>query len=270
MAIQDTIKVSKNKTSQWLSLNPILELLEIGYDVDLKVFKIGDGINHYNSLPYIATGAPNALFIFLSDDPNNLITINSDGGIFLSKNTFNGVLAYMSGKEQGPAALAQVDEYKATMQSIGKDVFTILSNITSINNKVSSLEARPLSIKIEDSKEELTSTWSSNKIKDFVTQLELNIKADITSNPNGAYDALVRIADLLENNSSLALVLTEEIANTVRFNQEQTLTQAQKKQARDNIGALDASIVGDLTTLEETYTNNLTNITNSPFFESAV
>ena len=270
MAIQDTIKVSKNKTSQWTSLNPILELLEIGYDVDLKVFKIGDGINKYNTLPYVATGAPNALFIFLSGNPNNLIKLDADGGILLSKETFNGVLAYMSGKEQGPAALTPPDEYNATMLSIGKDVFTILSNITNINNKITALEARPLSIKLDDTKEELTSTWSSDKINDSILQTELKIKADITSNPNGAYDALVRISDLLENNTSLALVLTEEIANTVRFNAEQTLTHEQKKQARDNIGAIDTTVIGDYSGLTTAYETGLTNFNNSPFFESAV
>ena len=270
MAIQDTIKVSKNKTSQWISLNPILELLEIGYDVDLKVFKIGDGVNHYNSLPFVATGAANALFVFLSNDPNNLIKLDADGGIFLSKNAFNGVLAYMSGKEQGNAALSPPDEYNATMMSIGKDVYTILANLTNINNKISSLEARPISIKIDDSKDELTSTWSSDKIKDFVLATELSIKADITSNPNGAYDALVRISDLLENNTSLAVVLTQEIANSVRFNQEQNLTNEQKKQARDNIGAVSVVEVGDLSNLEQVYLDNLTNINNSTFFESDI
>ena len=79
-----------------------------------------------------------------------------------------------------------------------------------------------------------------------------------------------RISDLLENNTSLALVLTEEIAKTVRFSAEQTLTHEQKKQARDNIGAIDTTVIGDYSGLTTAYETGLTNFNNSPFFESAV
>lgn len=268
MAITDTVRLSKNISAQWSSLNPILAHLEIGYEVDTKLFKVGDGQRHYNQLPYVVTGAPNALFIFLSNDPNNYISIGSDGGIYLSKETFNAYTEYTNGKEQGSAAPTPPDEYKATILNIGKDVHGILSQLASLNNKTLQLEGRPLSIEIKDNVQEITSTWSSTKIADKILEAELALKTDITNNANGAYDALVRLADLLENNSSLALVVTEELANTIRFNEEQNLTSAQKAIARNNIEAISAADIGDLSDLESKYETELLNFSNSPFFES--
>ena len=37
---------------QWHDYNPILNPGEIGWESDNNKFKIGDGINHWNDLPY--------------------------------------------------------------------------------------------------------------------------------------------------------------------------------------------------------------------------
>jgi hypothetical protein len=37
---------------QWNTSNPILNGAEIGYESDTNKFKIGDGTNHWNDLPY--------------------------------------------------------------------------------------------------------------------------------------------------------------------------------------------------------------------------
>jgi hypothetical protein len=45
-------------TANWASANPILAKGEAGYDEDLKVFKVGDGVTAWNSLAY--SNVPNA------------------------------------------------------------------------------------------------------------------------------------------------------------------------------------------------------------------
>lgn len=46
------IKQKHDTTENWAANNPILLEGEIGYDTDLKAFKIGDGTTHWNNLPY--------------------------------------------------------------------------------------------------------------------------------------------------------------------------------------------------------------------------
>ena len=50
MAIR--MRQRKGTASQWTTSNPILGAGEIGYESDTNKFKIGDGVNHWNSLTY--------------------------------------------------------------------------------------------------------------------------------------------------------------------------------------------------------------------------
>lgn len=45
------IRLRRGTDSQWTSVNPILAQGEPGYDLDTHIFKIGDGITHWNDLP---------------------------------------------------------------------------------------------------------------------------------------------------------------------------------------------------------------------------
>lgn len=42
----------RGTAGQWFGANPILNIGEIGYESDNNKFKIGDGVNHWNDLPY--------------------------------------------------------------------------------------------------------------------------------------------------------------------------------------------------------------------------
>ena len=97
---------------------------------------------------------------------------------------------------------------------------------------------------------------------------DLALKADITNNPNGAYDALVRLAQLLEDNDSMAVTITEELASTVRFSVEQTLTAAHQLQARTNIGAAGVDDIGDTSDILQTYRDATGSAVGSPFEKS--
>jgi hypothetical protein len=38
------IQVRRGTTAEWTNANPVLASGELGYDVDLRIFKIGDGV----------------------------------------------------------------------------------------------------------------------------------------------------------------------------------------------------------------------------------
>lgn len=44
-------QLRRDTSSEWNKYNPILRVGEPGYAYDTNVFKIGDGINHWNDLP---------------------------------------------------------------------------------------------------------------------------------------------------------------------------------------------------------------------------
>ena len=49
--------MSKGDTKQnWSKHNPILLIREVGYELDTNSYKIGDGVTHWNELPYATIG----------------------------------------------------------------------------------------------------------------------------------------------------------------------------------------------------------------------
>lgn len=268
MAILETLKISKNSSAQWITLNPILDAMELGVEVDTKFFKIGNGTANWSTLPYVVNGGPNALLNYLSTDPDNLIGRDDDGGIILLNALFNAIDDYNNGKEQGAAAITPAKFYNVTIQNIGKDVKIINALINSLTGRVDNLEAIPAAAQIDDLKQQSNLTWSSSRIADYVITLIAQLKSDITSNSDGAYDALVRLAQLLEDNDSLATVIANQLGTMVSFSDEQTLTSAQASLARKNIGALEATQIEDIENLEAAYTTGVQNFDQSQFFEN--
>ena len=270
MPVLDTVRLSKNNKAQWTSLNPILNSLEIGYETDTKLYKIGDGVTHWRQLAYIATAGENALLLFLSTDANNLIGVTTDGGIILNSSLFNGVTDYNNGKENGIAAVTPQREFNVTMVRVGQDINAITKAATALANRVSIVEGKEVGNKIDDAVVAALTTWSSSKIDDAILVKVNALKDSITANSGGAYDALVRLATLLEDNASLAATFAAELAATIRFDIDQTLTAGQKTKARANIGAIDAASIGDTAELNTSYTTGLTDATGSEFQHSEV
>jgi hypothetical protein len=48
----------RGTAAQWLSVNPILESGEIGFESDTTNLKVGDGLSRWVNLPYVAEGVP--------------------------------------------------------------------------------------------------------------------------------------------------------------------------------------------------------------------
>ena len=90
-----------------------------------------------------------------------------------------------------------------------------------------------------------TVTWSADKIFDSIAAAKAALKNELVDGAGAALDTLNELADALNNDPNFAATIATEIANRVRYDAVQTLTEPQKAQARVNIGAQAASDVGD-------------------------
>jgi capsid protein len=97
---------------------------------------------------------------------------------------------------------------------------------------------------IDDAHVAATTTYSSNKIVSLLDAL----KTEILGGADAAYDTLLEIQQLLQNGTSGLDALLTAVNNRVRFDAAQTLTAPEQAQARNNIGAVAASDVGNTDT----------------------
>ena len=113
---------------------------------------------------------------------------------------------------------------------------------TSVANECKSLRALVATAKeISDSATGTGTTWSSSKISSELTNAKQAVKNDLLGGAGTAYDTLKELADLITTNASSIEALEALAAGHVRFNAAQSLTDAQKIQARSNIGAASQS-----------------------------
>ncbi len=88
-------------------------------------------------------------------------------------------------------------------------------------------------------------TWSADKIFDSIEAAKAAVKNDLVNGAAAALDTLNELAAALNNDPAFATTIAAEIANRVRFDAAQVLTNPQKAQARSNIGAAaDADLAG--------------------------
>lgn len=50
------IQPRKGTAAEWISVDPVLELAEFGYEYDTGKMKMGDGVTAWSSLPYVSWG----------------------------------------------------------------------------------------------------------------------------------------------------------------------------------------------------------------------
>ncbi|MCX7790646.1 MAG: hypothetical protein N2378_08400 [Chloroflexaceae bacterium] len=97
---------------------------------------------------------------------------------------------------------------------------------------------------IDDAHVATTTTYSSSKIVALLDAL----KAEILGGADAAYDTLVEIQQLLQNGTSGLDALLAAVNKRVRFDAAQSLTATEQQQARNNIGAVAASDIGNTDT----------------------
>lgn len=121
-------------------------------------------------------------------------------------------------------------------------------NTTAKNNLVAALNELKTAVdaaggtEINDSlSSSTTKTWSITKIS---TEIAAAITV-LTSGAPAALNTLDELAAALGDDANFASTITTSLGNRVRFDASQTLTAPQKTQALTNIGAQDASLIGD-------------------------
>ena len=67
----DRIQLRRDTAARWAQYNPVLLEGEVGYEIDTKLRKIGDGMRAWNDLPYLrAEGISQEL----GDDENSTVS----------------------------------------------------------------------------------------------------------------------------------------------------------------------------------------------------
>lgn len=157
----------------------------------------------------------------------------------------------------------QAEQITALAQRIGQECKTIHTKTTVAEGKITILEStvggHTTTIgelqttvaslpKINNTSATATSLYSSSKVEDLITAAKQAVKNDLLGGAGTAYDTLKELADLIQTNQSAIDALESIAAGHVRFDQAQTLTEEQKTQARENIGALGSA---DLTSINQ-------------------
>lgn len=86
-----------------------------------------------------------------------------------------------------------------------------------------------------------TTTLSANAILAAIA----NAKSELIGGADAAYDTLVEIQNLLQDNDGALAAINTGLANRVRFDEAQSLTGTQQTTARTNIGAAAAADLGN-------------------------
>lgn len=95
---------------------------------------------------------------------------------------------------------------------------------------------------INDNSASTAAVYSSQKTTDLIAALKSEL---LGGAPAAAFDTLKEIADYLASDETAMSGLVTAVGNKVDYSQAQSLTTAQKTQARANIGAYGADEIGD-------------------------
>lgn len=134
-------------------------------------------------------------------------------------------------------------DIKAIIENIGTldDLTTtekssLVAALNELRTYIASVESA-LGASIDDDATASSTTWSSSKISSAITEA---IDALVNGAPE-AMDTLKELADAIEENGDAITALQTIAAGHVKFSEAQSLTDEQKQQARDNIGAASAA-----------------------------
>lgn len=119
---------------------------------------------------------------------------------------------------------------------------------------ITALQERLNSI-INDILASTTTVYSSSKVDSEITKAKQEVKNDLLGGAGTAYDTLNELAELIESNQDAITALQNLAAGHVKYDDAQELTDAQKKQARDNINAVSQDEI-DFSAIEATIASN--------------
>lgn len=247
--------------------NIVLLNEQLGTEIDTRLFKIGDGVTAWNDLPYATLNRVQNVWMGNSEEAGNLLSRSQqDGGMFLPESFFpsNTVLAAAlsttaqhrpkeSGETETNHAFYQLAVVvKNLVMSLGEDYQTLLSrptslSVTTVQDRIQSAINGQIGIAdiIDDLAESTAKTYSSTKIGQIVTVAVRDAIAALVGAAPEALDTIYELAARVADNIDVLDGIAADLANVVRYNTAQTLTDPQKAQARANIDAASATFVGN-------------------------
>lgn len=132
------------------------------------------------------------------------------------------------------------------------------ADIDAAEAAITALQERLNSI-INDTLTSTTTVYSSSKVVSEITKAKQEVKNDLLGGAGTAYDTLNELAELIESNQDAITALQNLAAGHVKYDGVQELTDAQKKQARDNINAVSQDEI-DFSAIEATIASNKSEI----------
>lgn len=128
------------------------------------------------------------------------------------------------------------------------------ADIDAAEAAITALQER-LNTIINDTTASTTTVYSSSKVDSEITKAKQEVKNDLLGGAGTAYDILNELAELIESNQDAIIALQNLAAGHVKYDDAQELTDAQKKQARDNINAVSQDEI-DFSAIEATIASN--------------
>ncbi len=128
------------------------------------------------------------------------------------------------------------------------------ADIAAAETAITALQER-LNTIINDTTASTTTVYSSSKVDSEITKAKQEVKNDLLGGAGTAYDTLNELAELIESNQDAITALQNLAAGHVKYDDAQELTNAQKKQARDNINAVSQDEI-DFSAIESTIASN--------------
>lgn len=132
------------------------------------------------------------------------------------------------------------------------------ADIDAAETAITALQKRLNSI-INDTTVSTNTVYSSSKVASEITKAKQEVKDDLLGGAGTAYDTLNELAELIESNQDSITALQNLAAGHVKYDNAQELTDAQKKQARDNINAVSQDEI-DFSAIEATIASNKSEI----------
>ena len=183
-------------------------------------------------------------------------TVDSISAAQTTLNAYGTRLTAVEGKASTNAT--NIATNLASIKTLQTSLATAQADIKSLQSSIEAFS------EIDDTATATDKTYSSSKIASEITAAKQAVKDDLLGGAGAAYDTLKELADLITTNQDAIKALQELAAGHVKFDAAQSLSDAQKKQARDNIGAADAATVTSqgtrLTAVEAKATQNATDI----------
>lgn len=252
-------------------INPVLQLHQLGRETDSKLFKVGDGVTPWNTLEYANSNNTNTTFTGPSSQSRNLLgRSNQDGGLVLLQDAFNAE-DVLTGVLNGTYTMADRPQFTLSQQhklislllsiyvkrlteALGSNFAdlltpagytgnTVQAQLASLQTAVNNVDQVVTGV-MKDNVSATTSTWSSSKIASEITTAVQALRTQLVGNAGDALDTIYELAQALTNNSNYISTILSELAQAVKF-VPQTLTAAQAQQARTNILAASADLLGN-------------------------